>query len=247
MLVERNLPLVIHLAKGYRGRGLGFDDLIAAGNLGLVRAADHYDPGRPGRFVRCAVIWIREAIEHALVADEPIHLSITGNKMYRRVASYLDCCDERREPPDFNLLRAVTYPQSTSANENAHIALQDQTLAAFLRRHSGRRVPLPEDDRSLAAGDPDPDVSRSERKEVYEVIRSTIDALDAPMRDREVLKYRLGLYGSEPWSRTEVGREFGVSSEWIRRIELKYLDEVRAFVAERLGLEVAEKKPRPHS
>jgi RNA polymerase primary sigma factor len=68
-LVEGNLRFVVSCAKRYRGHGVAFIDLIHEGNLGLMEAAQRFDPGRKVRFISYAVWWIREAMMHVL-ADQ---------------------------------------------------------------------------------------------------------------------------------------------------------------------------------
>jgi RNA polymerase primary sigma factor len=65
-LIEENLRLVLPVAKRYRGMGLPFEDLIQEGNLGLMKAADRFDPELGYRFSTYAIWWIRQAIGRAV-------------------------------------------------------------------------------------------------------------------------------------------------------------------------------------
>ncbi|HEX2740922.1 MAG TPA: sigma-70 family RNA polymerase sigma factor, partial [Rubrobacter sp.] len=77
-LIEKNLRLVVSVAKRYRGYGLPFEDLIQEGNVGLMKSVERFDPERGFRFSTYATWWIRQAVGRA-VADKgrtirlPVH------------------------------------------------------------------------------------------------------------------------------------------------------------------------------
>jgi RNA polymerase primary sigma factor len=99
-LITKNLRLVVSIAKKYRGMGLPFGDLIQEGNIGLMKAAEKYDPERGWRFVTYATWWIRQAVQRA-VADKgrTIRVSVHMGEKMRRWPAYTT-----NSPPSFRAI-----------------------------------------------------------------------------------------------------------------------------------------------
>src|SRR3712207_4841057 len=102
-LVEKNLRLVVSVAKRYRGMGLPFEDLIQEGNIGLMKAADRFDPELGNCFSTYAVWWIRQAIGRAIEdKGRAIRLPAHTGEKARRAARARNELSARlgREPKD---------------------------------------------------------------------------------------------------------------------------------------------------
>ena len=95
-LVQANLRLVVTIARDYAGRGLDPEDLVSEGSVGLITAAERFDPRFNTRFSTYASLWIKQAIRHALCNTTamiriPVH-AITLLSKWRRTSIALERC-----------------------------------------------------------------------------------------------------------------------------------------------------------
>lgn len=237
LLVRYNLGLVVMLAKRYQGCGMDVAELIPAGLSGLAAAADGFDPSR-GAFTTYAMFRVRSHIrrcisQHARVVRIPDHVQAYVAKI-RRAARELDAQPGRLAPTTaeeigtvvgmaparvLQYLRAAREPRSLDdyafgtagkGSGDAGEALLD-TIAAFEEEGDGPQ--------ELAEGQED-------RQKLEQDLQGMLFTL--PRREREVVVLRYGLGPQPPLSAQEVGQRLGVSGWWVRQVEAKAVNKLRA-------------------
>jgi RNA polymerase primary sigma factor len=235
-LARHNLKLVVRFAKRYRGLGLPFLDLIQEGNLGLLRAAEKFDPARGFSFSTYGVWWIEQAVVRA-IQNQARAVRVPAH-VYDRQLRYRAVADE---------LRKSRGREPTGAELAAALELTPEdvelVVASTRRIHSTQETLPGTDDLTLedlivdpAAGDVLEAIDRHEVR----------DALDRAMgclrpRERQILEWRFGLGGGPSQTLEEIGSRIGLSRERVRQIQSSALARLRgrdgiAGLAASLGL-----------
>jgi RNA polymerase primary sigma factor len=219
-LVRFNLRLALSIARRYAGRGLPLEDLMQEGTLGLLRAAERYDPDLGYRFSTYATWWIRQAVRRALVEQGrsvrlPEHLVGLLGRLQR--AALVIEQQHGRPATAAELAQALE-----TTVDKVEAALKASLMPASLD------APVTEDGATLAEVVADEGPTAGEVAEDRALRTAVRDALNKLTdRERLVIELRHGLDGKPPRTLAEVGEALHISRERARQLEAQALRKLR--------------------
>jgi RNA polymerase primary sigma factor len=228
-MVRANLGLVVTIARKFLGRGLALDDLVGEGNLGLIRAAEDFDPDFGTRFSSYDGYWVKQAIWDALnnrtaTIRLPVHIVRLLGK-WRRTERILrsegNCMPEFEEVASVLGLSALQKSLVHKARRAGRLKLDGSSGDAGANRLL-----------DVAADSPDPVEATLQADDDRDRLKRQMESLDD--RERTVLALHFGL-DSEPLTLREIGTRLGLCGESVRKIQSRAIRKLGSNHDERDG------------
>jgi RNA polymerase primary sigma factor len=224
-MVRANLRLVVNIARGYTGKGLGLQDLVAEGNLGLMRAVEGFDPSRNTRFSTYASYWIRQSIRRTVLnTGKTIRIPAYMNELlvkWRRATAKLQDQLGRR-PTDDEIATSLNLSKKKLTIIKKGIRIYNAwPVSDPTEEGEGIDETLVDDNAMLPEANI---VMKDDLQQVMDLL-SKMDR-----REAAILRLRFGLNGEEPKTLMEIGERLGLTRERVRQIETEALSKLSESV-----------------
>ena len=220
-LIKSNLRFVVSIAKKYQTSGISLLDLINEGNMGLIKAAEKFDPDKEVHFISYAVWWIRQAIILAISQKVSlIRLPLNRNVNLQKIEKIERELEEKfgREPTVSELAKQLDMDDE----EIKYLKSISQGIVSL-------DAALEEEEHSIIDVIENKNAILPDKKVFDESLTETLNAMLATLTEseRNVLEMRFGLNGYEPMTLPQIAEKFNLSKERIRQIEKKAMRRLR--------------------
>jgi len=225
-MIQSNLRLVVRIAHDYSYYGVPLLDLISEGNIGLMKAAERFDPSKDVKFATYAAWWIKQCIKRALANQgKTIRLPIHLTEKMTRIRKATEALREKlqRDPSNEEIAKAADLPLT----KVVHLKLMRLPPASFESKVGQDQQELGSLIADENAINPlDQLLQSGLKKELQKKMASLSE------REREILRMRFGLDEQKSQTLEEVGQALGITRERVRQIEGEALLKLRGAIEE---------------
>ncbi len=226
-LIRSNLRLVVKIAHDFKGMGLPLQDLVSEGNIGLMRAAEKFDPEKGAKFSSYAAWWIKQAMRRALSEkSKTIRVPIASVSKINKIRTMRSKLAEKlgRDPTDREIADRLDFSERVVSRlrraDLKTVSMQDP----ILRGEEGELKNLIPDENA-----PTPYRVLDDSESVQR-LNLLLESLDD--RERTILLMRYGLDGSPPRTLEQISRKIGRTRERVRQIQKRALAKLRTQISQ---------------
>ena len=220
-LVQANLRFVVSVALGYGNRGLSLEELVSAGNTGLLKAADRFDWRRGFKFISYGVWWVRQSILDALKEERTVRIPVNRLDLQARILrSFSGLQQELQDAPSTEQVAddlGVSFKEIDRTLRDIQPSL---SLDAHYDEESGSNLLQTLSDPVQSSFD-----EALDQKKMREEIWAVLDTLEK--RESEIIRLYFGLDRAKEMTLEEIGDRIGLTRERIRQIKEQALMKLR--------------------